>query len=393
MDICTLNNTDYQVGITLIRRDTVAQEIPLDHVLKLSVINDSFEPFPRIQLIIKDPNSTIIPLYEADNNSFVGIKMRAEEKYGPDIRTIDKIHAFVINRVKPLNFSGESNTYQIDAVSEYYKNWMNPVQFSTDGNASEPATDIACKLLARADIPYVPPVRHSKYKCSFISDINSSVSAHVNRLLDLAAVNGGGFYYTWFNQRENTLKIASTNDIAANSQIKPYNIMTVPTAEFGSEDYYTPTSIEYTNDQSATKVDRLSRGVNEIGFDHATGEFTERRMHYTDLVNGSTSPGFDPVIDNTTNTDDQINYAQLAGGRNWFGEVRNAVRTYNGAMITIRGSSEREIGDLIIMRSAESLKSTFAGLWMNMRTVDEYRFGVNKYDQKIIMSRIGKIKD
>ena len=391
MDICTLNNSEFQVGITLIRRGGIAQEIPLDHVLKLSVINDSMEPFPRVEIIIKDPSSTVIPLYAADNNSAIGIKIIAQEKYGADVRTINKIHAFNINRVIPINFSGQSNTYKIEGVSEHYKAWMNPIKFSTGNAKNISVTETACNILARAKIPFTRPIKDSSYTSSFITDINSSVKEHINRLLDLASINGSGFYFPWYNQIENKLEIDSLTNIINNSTLQPYNIFSVPSEGFGSEDYYTPTSIEYTNDVTATKIDRLSKGIKEYKFDHLKGVFDTRRMLYTDITNGTSVTGFDSIIDNTSNTEEDINYVQFGQGHNWFANIRNAVRTYNGVMVKIRGAAERNIGDIIVMRSSPSLKATFSGLWMNMRTTDEYSFGTNKYDQTIIMSRIGKL--
>lgn len=390
MDACTLNNTTYQVGITLFRRNAGAQEIPIDHILKLTIINDSFEPFPRAKIIIKDPSSTVLPLYAADNNSVVGIKLQSQERYGDDVRTVTKVHAFNINRVKPLNFSGSDNTYEIDAVSEYITPWMNPINFST-GNSNVSVTDTACNMLARAKIPFTRPLKESAHKESFISDVNSPLRDHVNRLLDLASISGSGFYFPWYNIVKNKLAIESITNIVSNGVLQPYNVFAVASDGYGAEEYYTPTSIEYTNDVSATRINTISRGVKELNFSHIKGKFNERRMLYTDIAKGSTYNGLKPIIDNTTNNEEDINYTQFGSSHEWFSDIRKAVRTYNGVQIKIKGSPERNIGDLIIMKSQGSLKNTFDGLWMNMRTIEEYSFGSNKYDQTIIMSRVGKI--
>lgn len=392
MENCTLNNATYQVAITLIRRDEGAQSIPIDHVIKLSIVNDSMEPFPRAKIVIKDPSSTVLPTYSPDNRSILAVKIIAQERHGDDVRTISKTHAFNINKVTPLNFAGNNNTYEIDAVSVFINQWMSPIVFSTGVVDNSSVTETACNMLAKAKIPFRRPSKESNYTCPYITDINSPLRDHVNKLLDDASIGGSGFYFPWWDMVNNELAIDSIVNILSNSTSKSYNVLSVASEDYGSSNFFTPTSIEYTNDISATKINSISRGIKEFNFDHLKGEFNEKRILYKDITNGSTYRGFEPVIDNTVNTDADINYTQFASSHNWFADIRNAVRTYNGALITIEGASERNIGDLIIMQSSKTLQNTFAGIWMNMRQIDEYNFGSNKFEQKIVMSRVGKLE-
>ena len=106
MDICNLDSREYRIALILLRRNVGAQEIPLDHVMRLSVVNDSYEPFPRLKIIIKDPSGTVIPLYAPDNNSKVALTIETLERYGNVEKKFIKTHSFNIDRTKPLNFSG-----------------------------------------------------------------------------------------------------------------------------------------------------------------------------------------------------------------------------------------------------------------------------------------------
>jgi hypothetical protein len=390
MDICNLDSRDYTVALVLLRRDVGAQEIPLDHVMRISIVNDSYEPFPRMKLIIKDPSSRVIPLYSADNNSKIALTVQTLERYGDVEENHIKTHAFNIDRVKPLNFSGEDNTYEIDAVSEYITPWLNPIDFSSSGPNTS-VTTLAGNLLVKAGIPMERPFKESPYQQFYVSDLQCPVRDHINRLLDFASIGGTGFYYTWYSQKDNVLKIESTKNIMSNAVIQPYNIFAIPSEGFGAEEYYTPLSIHHTNDVSATQMNTLSRGLREKNFDYKKGEFFERRMEYQDIVNGSTIRDLEPFIDNTTNIDADINYTQMANGHNWYKDIRKSVRSADTVSLIVKGSMQREIGDLILFKSSKSLQNTFGGFWMVMRMVDTYNFGANKFEQQLVVSKIGDV--
>lgn len=389
MDICNLDNQDYRIEIVLLRRNVKVQELPLDHVLRMSIVNDCYEPFPRLKLVVKDPGGSVIPLYAADNNSVIAVTVQSIERYGDTEKPLVKKHAFNINRVKPTNFGGSANTYEIDAVSKHMDPWMNSIQFSTAGN-NVSVTEAAGNILAKAGIPFVRPVKEASYRTFYVADVNSPVRDHVQRLLDFASIGGDGFYFTFYDRVNNELKIESTKNILKNVVLEPYNIFAIPSDDYGAEEYYVPISVHHTNDVSATRIDTISRGMREYNFDFDTGAFFEQRMEYIDIKNGSTSKKLNPVIDNTTNIEEDINYTQKATGHNWYGDIRNAVRTYNGMLVTVKGTMQRDIGDIALFRSSDSLQNTFGGFWMNARTVDTFDFGAGKYTQNIVMSRVGK---
>jgi len=390
MDICKLDSRDYQISLVLMRRGVGAQEIPLDHVMRMSIVNDSYEPFPRLKIIIKDPSSTVIPLYAPDNNSKVALTIWTLEKYGEVDRKIQKSHSFNIDRVKPLNFEGENNSYEINAVSEYITPWLNSIEFSSSGDSSS-VTTLAGNILVKADIPMERPVKESSYKQFFIGDLQSSVKDHVNRLLDFASIGGSGFYYTWFNQIDNVLKIESTKNIMSNAPVYPYNVFTIASDGSGADEFLTPSMVHPTNDISATKMNTLSMGMREMNFDYENGKFVEERMEYVDIVNGSTIRELDPFIDNTLNIDSDVKYTQMSNGHEWYKDLRRSVRSSNTVMMKVKGSMEREIGDVVVFNTSLSLSNTFGGFWMIMRCVDTYNIGTSKFEQVIVVSKIGNV--
>lgn len=385
----TLNGREYLFELALIRRGYSAIEISLNNVMRVSIVNDSYEPFPRMKLVVKDPNSQVVPYFEPDNNSKIVFTVVVSEKYGDEEYTIVKSHLYNIDKVKPLNMSGESNTYEISAVSELLEKWLNPVQYSS--GRSQSTTVSACEILAKTEIPYAKPIKESSHKRFYIADVNSTTRDHVNRLLDFASFSGDGFYYTWFDMITNKLYIESTKGLIKNGKFQPYNIIAIPSGEFGSGEVYTPKSVHHTNDVPATVIDSISRGIREFNFDFKAGGFFERKMEYVDIKNGSTIQNLEPVIDNTIRIDKDTNYTQMATGHDWYGEIRRAVRSYNTVQMVIEGTVQRGVGDLVILNSSESMKYTFGGVWMTMRSVDTFDFGAGKFDQTITVSRVGKV--
>lgn len=390
MTTISLNNREYNFEIVLIRRGYGPMEISLSNILNVSIVNDSYEPFPRMSMTIKDPNSTTIPYFSADNNCKIVFTVKVEERYGDNSIIVEKNHMFNIERIKPTNFSGENNTYEISAASEELSKWYNPVSFSTS-NANVSTTTAACNLLAKADIAYTKPIKESSYRKFYITDINSPVRDHIQRLLDLASIGGNGFYYTWFDMFTNKLRIESTKNIMNNSRFQSYNTITIPSGDFGGSDLYSAKSVHHTNDVSASVINSISKGIKEFKFNFSDAEFTQNKMEYVDIVNGSTIRKLDPVIDNTTNISSDVNYTQEATGHNWYKEVRRAVKDYNTVSITLDGTIQRNIGDLVLLQSSESQQETFGGIWMTMRTIDIFNFGAGKFDQQLIISKMGNV--
>lgn len=385
----TLNDREYQIELALIRRGFGPIELSLSNVMRVAIINDSYEPFPRLIMTVKDPNGGVISYFSPDNNCKIIFTVMINERFGNNEHLIKKSHMFNIDNIKPLNLSGETNTYEIHAVSELITNWMNPVEFSTK-NDNVSTTESAGNLLAKAGIPFIRPLKESTYKQFYITDINTPVRNHVSKLLDNASFNGDGFYYTWYDWVANKLIIESTKNIVMNSKLQPYNTITIPSGEYGASDMYSAKSVHFTNDVSATKINSISRGIREYRFDFINGKFIERKMEYIDIKNGSTITQLTPVIDNTINIESNINYTQQAASHDWFGEIRRAVRTYSGVSLKITGTLLRNIGDVVVLNSSEAEQKTFSGLWITMRIIDEFNFGTGKYDQDIIVSRVGK---
>lgn len=390
MTTITLNNRDYDFEVALIRRGYGPIELSLSNIGRISIINDSYEPFPRMTMVVKDPNSAVIPYFSADNNSKIVLTVKSQESYGDNIITVEKSHMFNIERVKPLNFSGETNSYEITAASEELVKWLNPISFSTE-TTNVSTTTSACNILAKAKIPFIRPLKESSERKFYITDVNTPVRDHVQRLLDFASLGGTGFYYTWFDMLENKLRIESTKNIMNNSRFQSYNTITIPSGEYGSNDTYSAKSVHHTNDVSASRINTISRGIREFEFDFDNGALKQNKMEYVDIVNGSTIRKLNPIIDNTVNIAADVNYTQKATGHEWYKEIRKAVRVYNNVTVTMEGTLQRNIGDLVILKSSESMQQTFGGVWMTMRTVDTFNFGAGKYDQQLVVSRMGKI--
>lgn len=385
----TLNNRPYAFEIALIRRGYAPVELSLNNVMRVSIVNDSYEPFPRLKMVVKDPNGQVIPYFEADNNSKIVFTVSTSEKYGDEEYAVEKSHMYNVDRVKPLSMSGETNTYEISGVSELIEKWLNPVQFSSSGSVS--TTVSACNILAKANIPYVKPFKESSYKRFYIADVNTPVRDHVNRLLDYASFSGDGFYYTWYDMYTNELRIESTKGIMRNGKFQSFNTIAIPSGDYGASEAYTPKSVHHTNDISATVIDSISRGVREYNFDFKTGKFFECKMEYVDIKNGSTIQNLEPVIDNTIRIEKDTNYTQMATGHTWYSDIRKAVRNYNSVQLVIEGTIQRNIGDLVVLNSSESMQYTFSGVWMTMRTIDTFNFGAGKFDQTITVSKVGKL--
>lgn len=385
----TLNGRQYNIELALIRRGYSPIELSLNNVMKVSIVNDSYEPFPRMIVVIKDPGGYVIPYYEPDNNSKILFTVEVAEKYGDEEYVIVKSHLYNVDRVKPLNLAGENNTYEISAVSAYIEKWLNPIQYSSSGSQS--TTVSVCDILAKANIPFAKPIKESSYKRFYVADINTPVRDHVTRLLDYASFSGDGFYYTWFDMITNTLYVESTKGLMKNGKFQPYNIIAISSGDYGASEAHTPKSVHHTNDVSATVIDSISRGVREFNFDFNSGNFFERKMEYIDIKNGSTIQNLEPVITNNIRIEKDTNYTQMATGHNWYGDIRKAVRNYNTVQMIIDGNIQRSIGDLVLINSSESMKYTFSGVWMTMRTVDTFNFGSEKYDQTITVSRVGKL--
>jgi hypothetical protein len=390
MTTIALNGREYDFEIALIRRGYGPLEISLSNVLTVHIINDSYEPFPRMTMTVKDPNSTLIPYFAADNNSKIVFTVMVQEQYGENQILVEKSHMFNIERVKPINFSGENNTYEITAASEELVKWLNPISFSTE-TTNVSTTTSACNLLAKANIPFIRPLKESAYRKFYITDINTPVRDHVQRLLDYASLGGNGFYYTWYDMFENKLRVESTKNIMNNTKFQSYNTITIPSGDFGSSDIYCAKSVHHTNDISATQINTISRGIKEFELDFDAGELVQNKMEYVDIVNGSTLRKLDPTIDNTTNIASDVNFTQMATGHEWYKKIRKAVRTYNTVRLTMEGTVQRNIGDLVMLKSSETQQQTFGGVWMTMRTVDTYNFGAGKFDQQLVVSRMGKV--
>jgi hypothetical protein len=81
----------------------------------------------------------------------------------------------------------------------------------------------------------------------------------------------------------------------------------------------------------------------------------------------------------------------MAAGHKWYEEIRKAVRNYSTVSAMLEGTIQRTVGDLVLFKSSESMQETFGGVWMTMRTVDMYNFGANKFDQQLIVSKMGKV--
>lgn len=390
MNQYTLNDKTFLFEVALIRRGYGPIELALNNIMRMVIINDAYEPFPRLTMTVKDPNSSVIPQFAADNNSKIVVTVMSNELYGDTEHLVKKSHMFNIDRVKPTSFTGENTAYEITAVSELLSKWLSPTSFST-GKDIISTTSAAGNLLIKAGIPYIAPIKESSNKQFFIADMNTPVRDHVQHLLDRASFTGDGFYYTWYDLYENKLRIESTKNIMRNSGFQSYNTITIPSGDYGSNDLYSSRSAHYTNDVSATKIDSISKGIKEFNFDFKTGKFYEKKMEYVDIVNSSTIQNLNPIIDNTINIDSDTNYAQMASGHRWYAEIRKSIRAYNTVALTLDGNIQRNIGDLVLLKSSASLTETFGGIWITMRTVDTYNFGAGKFDQDIIVCRTGKI--
>lgn len=343
-----------------------------------------------MSMTVKDPSGTVIPYFTADNNSKIVFTVISTETYGNNEVKFEKSHLFNVERVKPTNFTGESNTYEITAASEYMRQWLNPISYSTESN-NVSTTVAACNLLSKADIPFARPIKESSRRMFYCTDINTPVRDHVQRLLDFASLGGDGFYYTWYDMLENELRIDSTKNLINNGKFRSYNTITIPSADYGSNDIFCPKSIHHTNDVSATDINRIARGIKEFGFNFTKGQLTQKKMEYVDIKNGSTINQLDPVIDRNINIDADVNWTQKATGHTWYKDIRKAVRNYSTVSLLMEGTIQRNIGDLVLMKSSESLQQTFGGVWMTMRTIDTFNFGAEKYDQTIVVSKVGNV--
>jgi hypothetical protein len=384
----SLNNKEYEFEISLIKRDFGVLELSLSNVLNVTIINDSYEPFPRMTITIKDPNGSTIPYFKADNNSYIVFTVIANVLQGDTTNRIEKSHLFNIERVKPINFTGESNTYEISASSEYLRQWFNPISFSTESNNIS-VTVSAANILNKANIPFARPIKESSRRMFYCTDINTPVRDHVQRLLDFASLGGDGFYYTWYDMFENKLYIDSTKNLITNGKYNAYNIISIPSADFGANDIHSAKSIHHTNDVSASEINLISKGIKEFKFNFTKGQFDQHKMEYVDIKNGSTISQLAPVIGRNINIDSDVNYTQKATGHTWYKDIRSAIRNYTSVSLVMEGAIQRNIGDLVLMKSSESLQQTFGGVWMTMRTIDTFNFGAEKYDQTIVVSKVG----
>ncbi len=386
----TLNNREYRFEIALLRRGSGPVELNLTNIMNIIIVNDSYEPFPRMTLTVKDPTSTVIPYFMADSDSKIVFTVMSDERYGKGEHTTSKSHIFNIDHVKPLNFSGDNNTYEIHAVSEFISIWSNPISFSTE-TANISTTETAGNILAKANIPFVRPVSESSHKQFYVTDINTPLSDHIQRLLDFASFDRAGFYYTWYDMSANKLRIESTKNLMRNKDFHAYNIITISSGEYGSTETYTPKSVHYTNDISATALDSMAKGIKEFNFDFTKGKFFEKKMEFIDIKNSSTISSLDSVINKSINIDSDTNYTQMATGHNSYAKMRKYIRNANTVSLEMAGTLLRNIGDLVVLKSSDSLQETFGGLWITMRTIESFNFGTSKFDQTIIVSKVGKI--